>query len=257
MNCNCNYPFINYPFPQAQCNSSNYQRPSGPYPCRPHLPAVRTNFTTPAAQTDVVIELTDTQSLYIGQGILIGTTFYQITDILDSLRITAQHGGIGLAPGTIVFAVDPVYGCYQYPVVPCGQVKLTVNPGATALATDQTTPVAGGIALTTVCSMNFGYLGPTTIQFQAFWRGTIANSPFWVAFPLPKPVLTPGAGPLFNPEFSFSGWLNENLDPIIGVGKLGKGAYANHVIVGRTTGSVINNGTNREFAVSGIYDIAV
>lgn len=248
MSCNNFYP---YPFPSSQCQSAAFQSAAGPYPCRAHLPCVRTNFTTPAANSSVFIEMTDTASLTIGQGILIGSAFYMVTDVVDSIKIIARHNGLGATPGTIIYAVHPVYGCFQYPVVPAGKVSLESVVTVVGLNAAADTAVASSVTPVTVNKLQHGYLGPTTVDFQVEIQSTIASAPVWIGVALPV------ARKAAEPNVAFSGWLNQGAGPVPVVAKCGVGGYYSYAIIGLGGGTALSNGAGRTAVISGSYEIAV
>ena len=249
MNYPCRPSF--YPFPEVNCGSSQWGGPVGPYPCRPHFPCVRKDFVTPAAQSPVNIELTDTEALTTGQGILIGSAFYIITDIIDSLIIQAYHNGVGADVGTTIIAVHPSYGCYQYPVIPAGKVSLDTTPSLAGLNAAADTAISSVLTIINVDKLTYGYLGPTTIDFQAEVTAEIANTPYWIAIALPRPVRTSSPYPVF------SALIEDGGSALIGVAKTGTGSYANYAVVGKSGGSQFTNGAGRRVLVSGKYEIDV
>lgn len=240
-----------YPFPSNPCSSSAFQSASGPYPCRPHFPCVRTNFTTPAANSPVIIEVTDTASLTIGQGILLGSAFYIITDVIDSIRIEAQHNGVGATPGAIIYAVHPAYGCFQYPIIPAGKVSIETVATVAGLNAAADTAIAASVTPITVNKVQYGYTGPTTVDFQAEVQATVASAPVWVAIALPV------ARKVGQPDAAFSGWLNQGAGPVPVVAKCGVAGYYDYAIIGLGGGTALTNGADRTFVVSGKYEIAV
>lgn len=237
------------PWPQQQCFNSNFQQPVGPYPCHPHFPSVRKNFTIPAANSPVIVEFTDTQSLYVGQGLLIGSGYYLITDILDSLRVELQHNGLGATPGTLVIATHPSYGCYQYPVKPVGKVTLTTVPTVVGLNITADGAIASSIASTTTQLLKYGYLGPTTIQFAAEWIGETDNTPYWIGLELPVPANQNAPAPVFSAFYEDGG------NSTIAVAKLGNSDYENYIIIGKGGGAAFGDGAARRVSATGIYEI--
>lgn len=246
-NCGCFYPF-----PEAGCYNSQYQTPSGPFPCHPHYPSLRANFTVPAVRSSVIIEVTDTEMLHQYQGIQIGGGFYMIMDILDSLKLDIQHNGVpGDTVGNIVVAVHPQYGCYQYPVVPGGKVTLDVVPSTVGLEADLETAVASGIHSTSARQLAFGSLGPTTIEFNAEVTVNVNASVNAVGISLPVPARTGIPQPAFTALID-SGL---GLTPVASV--LGAGGYSNYAVVWFGDEVTYPDATDIRVLISGQYEMLV
>jgi predicted RecA/RadA family phage recombinase len=245
---NCFKPLL--PFPPAQC-ASEYSGQTGPFFERPHFPAVRKNFVEPAVRSPVIIELTDTQSLYIGQGILIGSSFYQITDILDSLRVELQHNGLGAVPGNTIVALHPEFGVYQYLVIPVGKVVLDTSPSYAGVNAAGDTAVASSIVAINVNQIAYGFTGPTTFDFQAQFTGQIDNTPHWIALALPV------AARADVPYPAIAAFMDIGAGPIPAVAKLGVGSYSNHLLIGPGGGSTIADGAGLVFSAAGHLEILV
>lgn len=245
MNCCNNYPFLG----ESSC-SRQY---TAKYGCRPHLPYVKANFIIPAVNTEIQIEVTDSQSLYKGQGIMIHTGFYQITEIVDATNIKVEHNGIGVTADTTMYAVHPTNGCYQYPVVPCGEVALqeTVTPVGLNAAANAT--VASSITNVTKAQMLVSYPGPGKCRIMIEVNCDIANAPNWVAIPLPEDLTAATGAP--KPVFSAS--LDNGSGLVPAVGSVGVSSYANHVIIGIDAATALANGTTRKFFINGVFEYDV
>lgn len=249
MTCGCGCGQY-YPFQPAGCGISN-QVPSGPYTCVNFPAAVKKNFAVPAAGVDAVIEVTSTSHLYDGQGVQIGNGYYMITEIVDSTHMTIQHtSSVNPDSGTIVVAIHPEYGCYQYPVIPIGAVRLTGTPTVIGLAADRNTPVSGAIALVGSRGIDYSFIGPKLLAFNAYAYVTIANTPAYVGFELPFLVKTTLPFP------AYSGSLDEGNGPLAVVATPGVGTYLNYALVGKGGTSTITDGTGRIISVSGLVEIA-
>jgi len=237
-----------YPFPEADCMNSSFQHPMGPYPCKPHYPALRKNFTTPTAGTPAIIEVTDTSSLTQGQGILIGSTFYQITNILDSIRLEVRHNGVGASVGALIVAVHPAYGCYQYPIILAGKVVLDAVAAVEGLNITADTAIPLSV-YTNLAQMTYGYLGPTTVNLQAEWLGNIDLTPYWIGLALP------GNARVTSPKAAFTAYHDSGNGLVPAVATLGEGDYSGYVIVGPGANAQHVDGADQRFIVSGNYEI--
>lgn len=245
MNCGCNNSY--YPFPKSCCSSSS--QVTGPYPCQPHLPCLLKNLTTPASGSVVTAYFTSTVNLYQGQGIAIGDNYFFIQEIADSTTAILIHYGTVTVGQTFV-AVHPVYGCYQYPIIPCGIVKIENTPNLAGLTNDRETVVAlSVVGSPTINKLKYGYLGPKTIQFDAEVVVETDNTPAFLAIELP---VTPS---ILNPLLVASAAFDDgsNLEPAIAV--LGVGAYDGFVLIGPGGASVIADRADNLFRVSGTYDL--
>lgn len=244
-NCNCNQPF--YPFPAANCGGVS--QVSGPVGCRQHFPFLRKNFVTPPANTAVQIELTDTQNLVQGQGLLIGSVYYQITNVLSSLLIEAKHNGLGATVGTTIIAVHPSYGCYQYPIIPIGMVVIEESAALAGLSVAGSTAIGSSVINVIVNRFSYGYVGPTTIEFEYEFNGQIASTPAWLGVALPVPPKQSVPTPVFSAYISQAGI------PKIAFGKLGVTDYQNYMIIGFGNSATIPNAADTKIVVSGKYGI--
>lgn len=237
------------PFPTAQCSSSNYSGQNGPYSCRPHFPVLRKNYIEPAPRSPVIVELSDTQHLYIGQGILLGTTYYQITNIIDSLKVELQHNDLGATPGNLIVALHPEYGCFQQLVIPVGKVVIDTATAYAGLNAAGDTAIGGAIVQANINQIAYGYTGPTTVDFQAQITVQTANTPNWIAMALPV------AARATIPFPAFAAFMDIGAGPVPAVAKLGVSSFQNHLIVGPGGGATIPDGSARVFSVSGKYEI--
>jgi hypothetical protein len=247
MNCGCGQY---YPFQPSGCGISN-QVPTGPYTCVNFPAAVKKNFSVPASGVDAVIEVTNTSHFYDGQGVQIGNGYYMITEIVDTTHITIQHTNI-LHPdiGTIIVAIHPEYGCYQYPVIPVGAVSLTTTPTVIGLAADRTAVVASAITDIGSRALTYSFLGPRLMSFNAYAYVTIANTPAYVAFELPFLIKNAVPYP------AYSGALDEGSGPVASVATYGVATYLNYALVGKGGASTYTNGAGRIVSVSGLVEIA-
>lgn len=248
MNCPCG-GFL-YPFPPANCNPGLPQA-AGAALCRPHFPALRKNFYVPQAGNAVIIEVTDTESLYIGEGIMIAGGYYIITNVIDSIQLEIKHNGVGATPGNLIIAVHPQFGCFQYPVIPVGKVSLDIVPTVLGLENTATADIAGAIVAVAVQKLTYGFVGPTTIEFQAEVIVQTANSPYWIAIELPTAIRQ-----LPLPAFAAYYEAGAGVDPIAVIAKLGNGAFQNFVVVGPGSGVWFVDGVDRKIVVSGRCEIA-
>lgn len=238
---------IVYPFPQAQA-VSGFPTAAAPNGCRPHLPYVRENFVVPAVGQPVIVKVTDSSSLTVGQGILIGNTFYQITDIFDSIQIELMHAGLGATVGFLVVATHPAYGCYQYPVVPCGKVCLDFIPNLVTLNAgfDQISELAA-IQKRVI---HYGFVGPTTVEIQAEVQLEIqaASTYIWLGIELPVAPKTTGAAPCF------SALAGDTAPERVVPARLGGGAFYNFACIG---GATFGANASARHLISGRYEVEV
>ena len=245
MSCTNCYP--TYPFPGNRCASSSRGVIAEPVGCRPHLPFLKENFTVGDANVPFPIVVTDTQSLFIGQGILIGSGFYQITDIIDSITLEVAHDNLGATAGTTIIAVHPVYGCYQYPIVPIGIVNIASVPQVVALEDDRETLVPGG-ALNVTAKLLRGYVGPTTMRVQVDVVADIDNAPVWVGVRLPVPLKS-------TPLVTLAGYLNEGSLRKVATVVQGVGAYSQYILIGVDEVSALATATST-FVITGEVEVA-
>jgi len=174
-----------------------------------------------------------------------------ITDVVDSLIIEVQHNGVGATPGTIMYAVHPSYGCFQYPVVPAGKVTIETSTAVVGLNAVADTEVGASITPVTVNRFVYGYVGPTTVDFTTEIAYTVANAPRWAAVALP--VARRAAGP----NVAFSGWVDNGSGSVPAVARCGLGGYFNYAIVGLGGGVALANGASRSAVISGRYEIQI
>lgn len=242
MTCGCQQNY--YSFVPNPCISS-YSAPQGPFPCNPVTPVVKANFTVPPANTPVTIAVSSSANLYKGQGVQIGTGYFQITDIVNSTSISISHDGDGLAEGLSVVAIHPQYGCYQYPILPVGKVTLTQTPTLAGYEADGTTAVGSSVTPTSR-SLSYGYLGPKTVQYNVNLVVTVASGPVWLSVGLPvaegEDVLNHTAAGLL---YDGADWLPLLVRVLDG----------SSILLGMIDGSAFTNGAGRIVRVSGSYEI--
>lgn len=245
MNC-CNTTY--YPFYPRSCDGNI---PLYRQPCKPAVPYVSSNFITPVANADVIIELTDTSMLYAGEGVLIGATYYQITGILDSTHVTARHNGLGAAVSTTVYAIQPANGCYQYPVISVGLVNLQTVVALTGIHIDGMTSNPPDILSYSNNTLLYGYVGPTTVLFSTEITLTTTNAPTYIGLIMPFSMRTT------SPFGVFSAYIKEGSnEPVISVARQGEDVYSNYILVGKSGDGLINDGTS-VISVSGKCEIQI
>lgn len=243
----CDY----YPFKKESCSSSlyaSYSAPGGPSPCVPHFPVLKSDFTVPGANSSFIVSVSDTTSLYLGQGIRLGPISFQVTDILSSTSVELKHNGLGATEGLSIVAVHPAYGCYQYPITPAGFVPLEKTPNTAGYASNASTVVGSAFTQSGANRLSYGYLGPGTIHYDYNLQGTIANSPIWIGVTLPKPVRTDAAThvPVAS-YFNGSTWANL-ITRVLGI---------HAVLVGKEDGSAFASGGGILINISGNYEASL
>lgn len=239
MTCGCNtyYPFV----PYDSCGHGHFQTPSGPFPCVSPEVVVKGNFAIPGSLIEAVIQVNSSVTLYEGEGVKIGDGYYQITEIVDSTHIKIMHNGLGGDAGYVVVAQHPVYGCYQYPVVPVGKVALTEPATVTGLEVDAVTPIALSFINIVTQTVTYGYLGPNTISFDVNVVADIDNAPVWLSVTLPKSAaVTAGSAYYYT-----NTWL-----PLLCV--VGSAA----VFLAKPDLAAFSDGTSVIFKASGVYEIS-
>ncbi len=159
--------------------------------CKEPLSYLTSNFTVPVANTAVEITVGDSSKLYVGQGIQIGTFYYQVTEITDSKTIQIMHDGTATA-GTTVTAISAAYGCYSYPIYYVGIVELTYTTEDIEGVDASFAPVASSI-VDPALAFTYGYLGPNKIQFNMALELEIANAPEFIEILLPEAGSEPTA----------------------------------------------------------------
>lgn len=250
MSCGCcgngGYPEISPQRLQAGFGGSGFIGRNNP--CRLHLPAVAMNFIAPAADVPINVIVTHTMPLFVGQGIKIGSGFYQVVDIIDAVTLTIQHSGLGIAAGTNVIAREPNVQCYQYPITTPGIVTLNFNPAVVALAADAATPIADGF-VATVLQSRYGSLGARTIEYDYAYTGTMAAGVFFVAIQLPD-NRTPG-------QYCTGSAQVVDVVREAGIAKFGLSAFTNYVLVGRSGENVFTAGADRKVLTSGRFEVAI
>ncbi len=210
--------------------------------CKEPWPYLTSNFTVPAANVAVEITVSDSSKLYLGQGIQIGTFYYQITEITDSRTIQIMHDGTA-TPGTSVTAINAAYGCYTYPIYYVGIVELTYETEEIEGVDSSFDPVADSVVDPTLV-FTYGYLGPNKIQFNMELELEIANTPEFIEIPLPEAASEPSA--------AFSAVLITSAEvpsPLIAYKR------ADTLIVGPGAGTNFSNATGLTILVSGEYGV--
>lgn len=239
-NCGCNKN-ISY-----GCNSSCNQSYSGVYFCKDPICYVKSDFVIPAANVAINIEVTDSSRLYVGAGIQIGTGYFQVTAITDTNNISIAHNGTA-TPNLQLTAIQPSYGCYQYPITLVGKVSLLKTPTVVAL-NDAMSATIDALSNITVQVLTYGYLGPKTVQFEAELNCDTINTLYWVGFSLP---VTPASG---SPLPAFSGFLDK-ANIVYGPAMLGLASFQNYAVIGLGNSATIAAGSTRRFRILGTYDV--
>lgn len=233
-----------YPFdPVPDCEPTCYSPPYGPSPCDPAYSVLKSNFHTPAVNTDVIVKVSDANQFYVGQGVKIGPTFWQITDILSSDSIQMQHNGMNATLGFSYIAVHPTQGCYQYPIFSVGIVPLEktvvvkARDGAGSVIT-------GGITITGSSNkLSYGNLGPRRVQFDVTTAFTVSSSPTSLTVDLPRQ--SRGDRPTaFSVEY-YDGTRWRTLPTSL---------QLNELYIYMDDGSTFSNGTGRALRVLGNYE---
>jgi hypothetical protein len=191
--------------------------------------------------------------LFEGQGIKIGAGYYQVTAINSSTEIEVKHNGLGVTVGELVVAVHPAYGCYQYPLVHAGEVSILSSFTPVGLNAAANTLVDASVVNVDNAKMLVSFPAPGRCKIIAEVVCDTANSPRWVAIPLPKNrnVDTGIPTPVF------TGALNLGSGVIQGVGSVGAGSFVNHAIVGIDYNTNISDSSNGKFYLSGEYEYDV
>lgn len=216
----CADPCNIYPFNQPACDVGEFSAVGGPSPCSPHFPSLLSNFTTPAVNVPIIVKVTNTAMFYVGQGVKIGPTYFQVMDILSSTSLQIQHDGIGATVGMTFTATHPSQGCYQYPITPAGFVAIQIPLVVKGRA-------ANGVVLSNSVNLtgsqnilSYGYKGPRRIEMDSSFAATLANSPYQISIDLPK------SGRLANPPLSafaaafYNGTRWENLVGILALNEI-------------------------------------
>lgn len=235
-NCGCNKN-ISY-----GCNKSCNQAYSGIYFCKDPICYVKVNFIMPADNVILDIEVTDSSKLYVGQGVRIGDGFVQIAAIEDTNNISIVHNGTA-TPNLQITAVQPSYGCYQYPMLPVGAIDHLIDPDVVGL--DASFVESAGYIVSPTQQLTYGYNSPTKVEFEFEMDCTIANAPRYIQVDLPVVVVS-GA-----PQATFAAMIDN------GSGFVPAIAYRRNdtCIIAINAATNMSNGSARKFRVSGVYDI--
>ena len=81
--------------------------------CKEPIPYVTANFTVPVANVAVEVEVSDSAKLYVGQGVRIGTYYFQVTSIVDSRHVELTHNGTA-TPGAVMYAKSTASVSYTH-----------------------------------------------------------------------------------------------------------------------------------------------
>lgn len=224
------------------CNKTCNQSYSGIYFCKDPFCYVKTNFVMPDDNVVLEIEVTDSDLLYVGQGVRIGAGFVQIAAIEDSTNISIVHNGTA-TPNLQITAVQPSYGCYQYPLIPVGAVDQLIIPTIAGL--DGSFVVVVGAISDPVAQLTYGYNGPAEVEFEVEIVTEIANTPRYIEVQLPVAVIS-GA-----PNATFSAMIDD------GAGFVPAIAYrrGNTVVIALDAATDLSDGSDRKFRVSGVYGL--
>lgn len=222
--CHCGRKTVIQQSSSSCCNTS-----TGARFCKEPLVYLTSNFTVPAANTEVEITVSDSAKLYAGQGIQIGTHYFQILEIVDSRTIKIAHNGTA-TPAATITAVSPSYGCYQFPIYYVGIVELIFEPDDIE-GLDEDFAIMEDSISDVAIAMTYGYLGPYKVQFNLELSLTsTVTPPNYISFTLPDAVAEPGAvfSCIYNPEETL--YLNgiaykSGTKIIIGPGLEGNGDY--------------------------------
>jgi hypothetical protein len=185
----CCSPSFTAPFP-AYCPAQPCT-PINSLPANGYIPYLIGNFTTPAARTDVTINVSSTASFYVGQGIKIGLGYYIITAIPGSTQLTIQHDGVGTTVGAVIVAINPAYGVYDYAIYPAGLVYTTYSPTINGYGNGGAPLIAGAVTSITKSLFKYGALGPDIYQMTGVLTCTILNTAYWIGIDLKNAVTGP------------------------------------------------------------------
>jgi len=211
--------------------------------CKEPVVYLTSNFIVLAAGTEVEIKVSNSAKLYQGQGIQIGTYYFQITEIVDSTTIKITHNGTA-TPGGNLTAINATYGCYQYPIYYVGIVELDyVLEAEDIVGVDAAfAPVADSIVDPEI-DFTYGYLGPNKIQFNMALSVEIANTPEFIEIELPNADTTPTAA--FSAVMDISGVPS----PLVAYKR------GTTLIVGPGSGTNFTDGAGSTIWVSGEYGL--
>ena len=224
-------------------NKSCNKAYAGIYFCKDPLSYVKANFIVPADNVILEIEVTDSSRLYVGEGIQIGTGYFQVIAIEDATNISIAQNGTATV-GLQITAIHPSYGCYQYPMLYVGAVDRLIAP--TVIGVDSSFAEVADSVLSQVTQLTFSYLGPYKVEFEFELSCTIDNAPQYVEVELPVAV---GAGA---PQATFSVMVDD------GSGFAPAIAYRDSTttfVIGIDAATALSDGADRVFRVTGIYDL--
>lgn len=194
--------------------------------CKEPIAYVTTNFTVPVANVEVDIEVSNSTSLYIGQGIKIGSYYFQITTITDAKNIGITHNGLATV-GAVMLAKSTAYGCYALPIYYAGIVQIAFTTADIEGVDENLDPVEGALS-DSVLAITYGYLGPKKIQFNLELSVNINSAIYYIQLPLPNATSQPNAA--FSGYISLTGVyatimaLKDNTNILIGPGGV-EGTY--------------------------------
>ena len=235
-NCSCGRKTVMQQSAASCCNTS-----AGTRFCKEPVVYVTGDFTVPAANVEVEISVSSSAKLYLGQGISIGGEYFKITEIVDSLTIKAAHDGTA-TPATVIKAMSPTYGCYQYPIYYVGEVELIFEPDYLE-GVDQSFDEVTDSVIDPEVSFTYGYLGPNKIQFNLEIQCEIDNTPHFVEVALPEAGTSPLAA--FSAVLIISGVPY----PLVAYKRGAK------LIVGPGSTTAFTDGAGRTILVSGEYGV--
>jgi len=209
--------------------------------CKEPITFLTSNFIVLDANTQVQIKVSNSARLYVGQGIQIGDSYFQVTEIENTTTIKIAHNGTA-TPGANFTAINATYGCYQYPIFYPGIVELAYEPTEVAGLDAAFAEIADSV-VDPVTEFTYGYLGPNKIQFNLEITCEIANTPEFISVTLPNAELTP--------EAVFSAVLIDAdvPSPLVAYKK----DYL--LIIGPGSGTAFTNGTDLIIKVSGEYGV--
>lgn len=234
--CSCGRQTVLQQSKSSCCNTSN-----GTKFCKEPLVYVTSNFTVPAVNNPLEIKVSDSSKLFIGEGIKIGSGYFQIIDIADSRTITIIHSGTA-TPGIVITALNPSYGCYAYPIYFAGLVEIDYTTEEIA-GLDASYAVVADSVIDPVLTATYGYLGPDKISFNIYLFLEIDNTPDFVSLPLPNAD--------FSTSAAFSVTIVESGVPITGIAF----KQGTDLIVGLGAGTPFSNVSGTIIRVSGEYGV--
>ncbi len=235
--CSCGRKTVIQQSKSSCCNTT-----TGTRFCKEPLVYVTGDFTVPAANVPVEITVSDSSKLYEGQGIQIGTGYFQIREIVDSKTISIAHNGLATV-ATVITAINPTYGCYTYPIYYVGYVDILTTPSV--IGVDEDYEEVDDSVIDAEVYLTFGYIGPNTVKFHLSVSAEIANAPDFLQVELPKDTGSASVQGVFS-------CIIDN-----GSGFIPAVAYIqnNLITFGLGGGTALSNGTDRKFEVSGVYEL--